>query len=263
MNDLSTKGGFITGIYTANGAGKRLEPAYIANSRYAESNDNFLMLHRTSTGHYSSLLHHHALPPIPNSLVASLGVTIPQVFDYISPRAHILTGQRDVTIKAFITPIPTTLRSQFVIPIYEHDIEYTPSSRIRQNSRIQITTSGITPSYTTNLFHVRGSRGFTSNNKYEILELVDSFTPENLRVVWLQITPPHIHLDVVLINDESSPNRRRHDKLLSLFEGELRYSQKSEPEDCLKEQRSMLTWKVLQRYSDARRRQNASLGSFT
>lgn len=200
------------------------------------------MLHCTSTSHYSSLFHHHALAPIPNFLMESLG-------EYTSPCLHILPGQRDVTITASITPISTLLHSQFDIPIYEHDAKGKPSSRICQNSRIQITTSGNMPSYTTNLLHVRGSRGFTNNYKYENLELVDSFTPGNLHVVWLQVALPHIHLNVVLINDDNNPNRRRHNMSLSLFEGEMMYSQETELEDCLREQQSMLTWKAIQQYS--------------
>jgi hypothetical protein len=103
---------------------------------------------------------------------------------------------------------------------------------------------------------VLGSRGFTEDLHYEILELVstDVLPDHRNRTMFLYVPPPFIHPEVAMITEMNAPNFKLHHKLLTEWDLSER-REVAQLSDEYKTQRSMIVWRLLFSYLEARREQ--------
>lgn len=260
---LKQRTGYLGVIFPVRKDGGKRPPLYIVNCHFPESNQAFLMRHRTRSGHLPYYLEHFAIPVLPNSLKRAFNELITKTWRVLNPLPSIIMGPQTITCPVKPLPPTMTTKHSFLIPVYVYSPVSKPSLRIRQNSLLQlispnnsIDTDDQYPQMT-RLLSVRGTRGFTSDLKYEILELEDDYAifPEN-RVAFLHIPPPFVHLEVVMIVESYTPNHLRFEHVRDNFETEIRKMLVKEMTSDSEEYRSMMVWKILQRDFEARRNQH-------
>jgi hypothetical protein len=262
-NDLPRLGGCLGFLKPYDEQARLQDPLFILNPYYPLSNQQIVMrsIVRPS-GHIPLFMQLLNIPIIPDILRSIFGIDEPQVWpiDRILPPS--LSGNH--TALCFIETLPSTSLPgcYYRIPTFRCIDGISPSLRIREESRVVLVYA------TTDIFGrnaensmpmlVKGSRGFTPDYHYEILELdFPHLTADDpFKYAWLQIPPQFVHTDVAMVVEPFSENWYRHQELTFKWEREIRQCDPTyHSSDELAELRSRCIWAAMLWYVICRRQQ--------
>jgi hypothetical protein len=219
----------------------------------------FLLRHRNQEENIPYFLQYYSLPSIPYSLKKIFNSYLPNdTWFYIDPAPPILHGPiQFVVFPASRQPSTSSSAHQHEIPTFLYQPPKTPNARIREDSVIQITYMKDGKIMFIPSLQVLGSRGMTTDFHHEILELQRIDIPSSDRdyTVYLHVPPSFLHPEIAMITEMNAPNFKFHQRLLAEWNFLERHFI-AKLSDELKNQRSMLVWRLFYRYLEARREQH-------
>lgn len=258
MANLRQRAGYLAAIHPITSRLQRLPATHILNPHYPLVNQNLLLRHADRSDNIHFCIQYYAVFPASDTLRNLFQLDrsnniwlfynpIPPILYGLDQRVFCPTTHGDDTfILGYKHPVPT----------FKYLASFFPNIRIRQHARIQLLYShnrGIT--YTAPLI-VRGSRGFSHDYNYEILELQCPEVDTNNKnyTMFLFVPPPFVHIEVGMITSSGSSNEKTHADLLERWNA-VEKQQVKKLTELGKLERSLTVWKLLQDYLEARREQ--------
>jgi hypothetical protein len=251
-------------ISSFNNAAEPLDPVYIANTHFPATIQDFLVrLKQPTLNHIPYAVRYENVYIIPKALRTAFGMTIAQKWPVYNAIPPSLPSSQTVICIAEMVSFTTLPFHPYDIPVLQCTKTDWMNLRIRQDSYIQLVCPSednelFDPAYVTSL-RVKGSRGFTADLKYEILELnfVQLEHEDPMKYAWLYVPPPYVHEDVVMIVEPFSVNSERHDEIMAKWE-EILYAVQSDWIETaeVRKQRSSAVWAVMLWYLLRRRQQH-------
>lgn len=235
-------------------------PSYIVNPQFAAANYSFLVWLLDTHNQPSFFLQHYAVPVVPAELRDILSRLVQQTWPVIPYLPSIIEGPSLINCPAILLPPTFYAGNMQPYPTFQHHPSLQPSFRIRQDSSVQLVYRLQDP--VVSLAHtfplrVHGSRGFTTDFKYEILELDCVSLPvyHPFKYTWYYVPPPFVHPDVIMITDAMSPNMVLHAQLLNRWDSLINLVC---PEQFTRNhivQRVWVVWRAMHNYVLSRREQ--------
>lgn len=260
--DVPLQGGFISMFCPYDKNAQPLPPVYIVNPSYPESNQLLYLRTALPTGQLPYYWLYHRISAVPKALKDVFRMEEAQIwmtYDAIPPP---LEGPQIISCPANRLPPSRIPFHSTPVPTFQYQNFATPSSRIRQNSRLQLICPSKDESTVgadcTALLRVKGSRGFTRGSAYEILELdfehLDHSNPA--KYVWLHVPPPFVHDDVCMVVEPFSENAVEHESHMGNWKRALVKAEPGYVETAGdKDKRAWAVWSLMYWYLISRRLQ--------
>lgn len=236
------------------------QPAtFIFNSYFHIAHHYLFLRHTDESNNVPFTLQYYAVPPVPSSLQNLFQIHHNNdIWMRQNPPPPILY-QRE--LQRLCCPAREDCKTlvadlEHPVPTFKYLPPVRPTIRIRQDARIQLQFEDKRKLTFTAFLLVQGSRGFTPDYEYEILELqcTEVSANDSDRTMFLLIPPPFVHVDVAMITTGNSPNTYVHRDLLTKWNSEEQQVFESLSEGS-KLQRSVVVWRLLLAYLEARREQ--------
>lgn len=255
--DLALHSGYI-GMIHPLGPKVTCEPATFVFNGYFHLQHHYLFLrHSDRSNHFPFTLQYYAVPSVP-SLLRDLFQTYHSNDLWIrhNPLPPVIHKRKLQLVSCAAREDCETVVADLVhpVPTFKYLPPARPTIRIRQDAHIQLQLEDRRKLTFTASLLVQGSRGFTPDFEYEILELqcTEVSAADKNRTMFFLVPPPFVHIDVAMITVGNTPNTQIHRKLLSEWNQSEELYFESLSEDS-KHQRSLMVWKLLLAYLEARR----------
>lgn len=263
--DIPLCGGFISMFCPYDKHSQPLAPVYIVNPECSESNQALYLRTALPNGQLPYYWLYKDVPTIPGALKEAFKMDGTQIWTTYTCIPPVVTGTAFINFSVDRMLPSRVSQHSHLIPTFRYSGHAPPGCRIRQNSRLQLTcpsknkdadVSDCTPPIL-----VKGSRGFTPDGVYEILELDFEQLEHNhpMKYVWVYIPPPYVCEDVCMVVERFSQNAVKHEALMSgwlkiLLEAEPGWSETPSGKD----QRAWAVWSLMYWYLNSRRHQRVT-----